>query len=111
MPDMGYTLEVVRFNRPDGKAGEGSPMAKYTHVGYMDAHFRTKKDACSYYARHNPHMRALDAHGGRYSDWDPATELAYIIREEQSVHATVPPFDPADASVRKGNEETSEWLK
>jgi hypothetical protein len=34
-------------------------------------------------------MRALDAHGGRYSDWDPATELAYIIREEQSVHITI----------------------
>ncbi len=111
MPDMGYTLEVVRFNQPDGKAGEGGPIAKYTHVGYMDAHFRRKRDACSYYARHNPHMRALDAYGGRYSDWDPTTHLAYIIREEQSVHATVPPFDPADASVRKGNEKSSEWLK
>lgn len=111
MPNMGYTLEVVRFNHPDGEDGEGLPIAKYTHVGYMDAHFRTKKDACSYYARHNPHMRALDAHGGCYSDWDPATELAYIIREEHHVHATVPPFDPADASVRKGDEQTSEWLK
>lgn len=108
---MGYTLEVVRFNRHHGKAGEGGPIAKYTHVGYMDARFRTKKDASSYYARHNPHMRALDARGGRYSDWDPSTELAYIIREDQSVHATVPPFDPADASYREGNSAISAWLK
>lgn len=66
MPDMGCTLEAVRFNRPEGNAGEG-PKAKYTHVGCMDARHRTKKGACS--------------------DWDPNTHPAYIIREEQSVHA------------------------
>jgi len=111
MPNMGYTLEVVRVNRPDGKAGEGGPIAKYAHVGYMDVHFRTKRDACSYYARHNPHMRALSECGGRYSDLDPSTKMAYIIREEQSVHATVPPFDPADAPYREGNVKSSAWLK
>jgi hypothetical protein len=108
MPIISYTLEVVRFNLATDKNDRA---AMYTHVGYMDAHFRTTRDACSYYARHNPHMRALDAHGGQCSDWDPATKLAYIIREEQSVHATVPPFDPADMSYREGNSIISAWLK
>jgi hypothetical protein len=90
------------MNRPEDKNG---PVAKYTHVGYMDAHFRAKKDACSYYARPRRTRRPPTRTGTR------ATELAYIIREEQNVHAAVPPFDDADASVRKGNEQTSQWLK
>jgi hypothetical protein len=28
----------------------------------MQAMFRSKEDACSYYDRHNPHMRGLNAH-------------------------------------------------
>ena len=46
---------------------------KLEHVGYMRAHFRTKKDAASYYHRHNPRMRGLNAHNTWKSDWDPTT--------------------------------------
>jgi len=50
------------------------------HVGYLRAVFRRKEDACSYYDKHNPHMRPLNAHKTFISDWDPDTRLLYIVR-------------------------------
>jgi hypothetical protein len=46
-----YVLEVCKFDDDDNY-----------HVGYMQAKFKSKDDACSYYNRHNPHMRELNAH-------------------------------------------------
>ena len=48
----------------------------------MKAKFKTKEDACSYYDRHNPHMRGFNVHGTFKSDCDPKTELFYIVRED-----------------------------
>ena len=49
---MPFVLEVVRFIRDrDEWMAKGG---KEEHVGYMRAHFRKKKDAASYYDRHNP---------------------------------------------------------
>jgi len=73
---MGYVLEVVKFITKMRKT-------KMWHVGYMDARFKTKKDACSYYDRHNTHMRSLNAFNTWTSDWDPNTHLLYIVRHER----------------------------
>ena len=91
---MPFVLEVVRFiqDRDEWMAKDG----KLEHVGYMRAHFRTKKDAASYYHRHNPHMRGLNAHNTWKSDWDPTTSLKYIVRKDHGLNQTIPPFDPPD---------------
>ena len=52
---------------------------KIKHIGYMKGKFKTKKDAVSYYDKHNPHMRSLNAHNTYKSDWDPKTKLLYIV--------------------------------
>lgn len=83
---MGVVLEVVEF------IGAGT----FVHVGYMNAKFQTRKDAASYYDRHNPHMRSLNAYDTWASDWDPVTRLKYIVREDCNVQQTIAPFDPAD---------------
>ena len=90
----GYVLEVVRFitDSEEWKAKGG----KFEHVGYMRAMFRTKEDAASYYDRHNPHMRGLNAHGNWRSDWDPNSHLMYIVREDYDLNDDLPPFDPRD---------------
>jgi len=61
---MPYTLEVQKYillEEPDCK---GSTMPDITglfeHVGYMDAMFKTKRAACEYYNKNNPHMRCLN---------------------------------------------------
>jgi hypothetical protein len=99
-----YVFEVVRvIHDKDGPNGWIQKRGKHEHVGYMDARFKTLKDACSYYNKHNPHMRPLDAmgkvHGCYRSDWDAATNLCYITRADVGVNCTIPPFDLADASV------------
>lgn len=103
MHTTAYVLEVVRvIHNKDGPDGWVERKGTHEHVGYMDARFKTLKDACSYYNRHNPHMRPLEALGkvqGCYrSDWDPNTNLCYITRADVGVNCTIPPFDPADAS-------------
>ena len=88
-----YILEVVRFiTEKDGPDGWYAKGGKEEHVGYMNARFRTKKDACSYYDRHNPHMRALNSGNTYISDWDPITHLRYIVREDYHILATIVPF-------------------
>ena len=89
---MPFVLEVVRFVRD---RDEWMPKGgKEEHVGYMRAHFRKKKDAASYYDRHTPHMRGLNAHNTWASDWDPITSLMYIVRQDYGLIKTIPPLDP-----------------
>ncbi len=83
-----YVLEVCKFGDNDNH-----------HVGYMQAMFRSKEDACSYYDRHNPHMRGLNAHGTFKSDWDPKTELFYIVREDYGLIDNIPPFSKDDLPI------------
>ena len=110
---MPFVLEVVRFiqDRDEWMAKGG----KQEHVGYMRAHFRTKKDAASYYDRHNPHMRGLNAHNTWASDWDPNTSLMYIVREDKHLNHTISPFDPEDEPViertESGVTESIRWLR
>jgi len=92
-----YVLEVVRFitekDGPDGWINKGG---KQEHIGYMKVKFRTKKDACSYYDKHNPHMRKLNAHNTFESDWDPVTHLMYIVRKDYMLNDNIPPFSEED---------------
>lgn len=115
-----YVLEVLRMiSQKDGPDGWIEKGGKYEHVGYMDARFKTLKDACSYYNKHNPHMRPLEALGkwrGCYkSDWDPNTHLCYITRVHFGANCTIPPFDQADASIIIRTDHSvninSKWLK
>jgi len=43
----------------------------------MKGYFKTNNDAVSYYDRHNPHMRSLNARGTYRSDWDLDTFALY----------------------------------
>ena len=105
-----FVLEVVRFIRDrDECVTKGRKME---HVGYMRAHFRTKEDAASYYDRHNPHMRGLNAHNTWVSDWDSTTALMYIVRQDHRLNQTIPPFGPEDDSehTESGVDTENYWL-
>ena len=97
-----YVLEVSRFiiekDGPDGWMSKGD---KFEHVGYMKAKFRTKKDACSYYDRHNRHMRNLNAFKTFQSDWDPNTKLLYIVRKDYGLVDTIDPFSKDDLPMKR----------
>jgi hypothetical protein len=77
-----YVLEVLKFGRPYN-----------THVGYMDKLFKTKQEAINYYNLHNSHMRRLNAFGASRSDWDPNTQLLYVVRESYFEQPTIPAWD------------------
>ena len=96
MSNKCYVLEVVRFiTEKDGNALE----YKQQHVGYMKAKFRTKKDACSYYDRHNAHMRSLNTFGTYESDWDPNTKLKYIVRRDYLLMDSIDTFSSTDLPI------------
>jgi hypothetical protein len=85
--DKSYVLEVVRFvPKSDGENFNAE------HIGYMNIKFNTKKDACDYYDRCNPHLRPLNAYRDYKSEWDPKTELLYIVRRYYGLFASIPPF-------------------
>jgi hypothetical protein len=95
-----YVLEVVRFiTEKDGEDGWLGKSGKREHIGYMNGRFKTKNDACSYYNRHNPHMRQLNAHNTYRSDWDPNTKLLYIVRKDHLIIGDVPPFNLEDLPI------------
>ena len=112
-----YVLEVVRFlTEADGENGWRARGGKFEHVGYMKAKFKTKKDAVSYYDRHNPHMRSLNAHGTYCSDWDPKTTLLYVVREDCHINDSIEPFSAKDSPVCTvdtggSTEYTYNWLR
>lgn len=108
MSSTTYTLEVLEFQSPEDASEYTS---KYKHVGFMDARFRTKANAASYYDRHNPHMRPLNAHNTWVSDWDPETQRAYVVRVDIDIQSTVPPFDAADAGKVDANSYSASYLK
>ena len=82
-----YVLEVVQFVEKE----DGENM-NFKHVGYMNIKFNTKKEACDYYEKCNPHLRPLNAYGDYKSDWDPKTQLLYIVRRYYGLFSSIPPF-------------------
>ena len=97
MSHKSYVLEVCKYiiekNGEDGWLKKGG---KFEHLGYMKTKFKTKQDACSYYNRHNPHMRGLNVNNTYISDWDPNTHLLYIVRKDNSIIDTINPFSEND---------------
>ena len=111
-----WVLEVIEFiTEMDGENGWRALGGKYRPIGYMRARFKTKKDACTYYDRHNPHMRPLNAHKTFKSDWDPKTRRLYVVRKDYHCIATVPPFskcdEPAVSATERGVNSVYNWLK
>jgi len=104
-----YVLEVLQFmTEREGDGGWLAQGGKIKHMGYMKGKFKTKKDAVSYYDRHNPHMRSLNAHGSYKSDWDPKTKLLYIVRDDYLINGTINCFYSYD-NTEMGN--GFKWLK
>lgn len=98
-----YVLEVLEFiTEKEGDNGWLAQGGKIKHIGYMKGKFKTKKDAVSYYNRHNQHMRCLNAHNNYISDWDPNTKLLYIVRDDYLINATIDCFSIDD---------NNKWLK
>ena len=89
---MPYVLEVQKFVI-DGHKLHPEWNGKSEHVGYMNKIFKTKKEACNYYDKFNPHLRSLNAHNTWRSDWDPETKLMYIVRELYSEYLKIPSFE------------------
>jgi len=89
---MPYILEVQKFNC-NGHSEHPEWNGKSEHIGYMNKVFITKHEACDYYDQYNKHMRSLNAHNNCRSDWDPTTELMYIVREHFYEYLKIPPFE------------------
>ena len=100
-----YVLEVCEFiTEREGDNGWLNIGGKIKHIGYMKGKFKTKKDAVSYYDRHNPHMRSLNAHNTYISDWDPNNKLLYIVRDDYLIHMTIDCFSVEDnTEIKDGN--------
>ena len=86
-----YILEVQRMYI-DGHILHPEWNGKSEHIGYMNKIFKTKQKACDYYDSFNPHLRSLNAHKNWCSDWDPTTDLMYIVREHFYEYLKIPPF-------------------
>ena len=80
-----YILEVQKFDK------RGSE-----HIGYMNKIFTSRKKACEYYKKHNPHMRDISAEAHWHSDWDPITKLLYVVREASSELMEIPEFEDSE---------------
>lgn len=103
-----YVLEVCEFiTEKEGDNGWLALETKIKHIGYMKGKFKTKKDAVSYYDKHNPHMRSLNVDNYR-SDWDPDTKLLYIVRDDYLINMTIDCFSIEDNTE---NNEKFKWLK
>jgi hypothetical protein len=90
-----YVLEVIKIIIES----DGKKESKLEHIGYMKAKFKTKADACSYYDRNNPHLRKINIFGTFESDWDPITNLLYIVRDDYGLVDNIPTFSLNDMPV------------
>jgi len=107
-----YVLEVCEFIiEKEGDNGWSAKGGKIKHIGYMKGKFKTKKDAISYYDRHNRHMRSLNAHNTFMSDWDPVTKLLYIVRDDYLINMMVDCFSVEDNTEIKEGLTKFKWLK
>lgn len=113
MAKVKYVLEVLEFiDETEGDNGWLEQGGKIKHIGYMKGKFKTKKDAVSYYNRHNPHMRSLKGNDNKYcSDWDPNTKLLYIIRDDYLINAIIDCFSIDDNTEIIDGCAKFKWLK
>jgi hypothetical protein len=102
-----FVLEVVKYH-----INVEDNLPELIHVGYMKGKFKTKKDAVSYYDKHNPHMRSLNGDDNHYcSDWDPETRLLYIVRDDYCITGSIDCFLTDDNTEIKPGFTKFKWLK
>lgn len=89
---MAYVLEVQLYHHHDSRM-DGKLNGMKEHVGYMNKIFKTKQEAVKYYDLHNQHMRSLNAHNTWVSDWDPDTQLIYVVRKYTGEIKKIVPFE------------------
>ena len=107
-----YVFEVLKFiTEKEGENGWLAQGGSIKHIGYMKGKFKTKKDAVSYYDRHNPHMRSLNADKNYRSARDPDTKLFYIIRADYLINATIDCFSIDDNTEIIDGITKFKWLK
>jgi len=107
-----YVLEICEFiTEREGDNGWLAQGGKIKHIGYMKGKFKTKRDAVSYYDRHNPHMRSLNAYENYISDWDPDNKLLYIVRDDYLINTTIDCFSVEDNTEIKEGFTNFKWLK
>ena len=58
----------------------------------MNKSFRTKQEASDYYYIYNQYMRPISSIHNWKSDWDPHTNLLYVIRKYTGEFLKIPPF-------------------
>jgi hypothetical protein len=82
-----YILEVQEFI-PEPLQDKG-----FLHVGYMNRIFTSKIEAIEYYDKYNIHMRSINRYANLCSDWDPNTNLRYIVRRYYGERKTMTSFE------------------
>ena len=78
LQNKNYVFEMVRLYDK-----------RISHVGYLNKVFKTKEEACDFYSKKFPHMRKINITVSNISEFDPETNLAYIIREDHGIDATL----------------------
>ena len=87
---MPYILEVQQFFI-NGHNMHPEWNGKKEHIGYINKIFNTKQEASDYYYMHNQHMRVINSKND-CSDWDPQTNLLYVIRKHTGEFLKILPF-------------------
>ena len=88
---MPYILEVQQIFI-NGHNDHPEWNGKKEHIGYINKIFKTKHEASEYYYEHNQHMRVINSENNWCSDWDPRTNLLYVIRKYTGEFLKVSPF-------------------
>lgn len=88
---MPYILEVQQFYT-DGHRTHPEWNGKKEHIGYLNKIFKTKQEASDYYKIHNQHLRSISSQHNWSSDWDPETNLLYVIRKYTGEFLKISPF-------------------
>lgn len=88
---MPYILEVQQFFI-NGRTTHPEWNGKKEHIGYINKIFNTKQEASDYYYIHNRHMRVINSESDWCSDWDPETNLLYVIRKYTGEFLKILPF-------------------
>jgi len=88
---MPYILEVQQFFI-NGHNTHPEWNGKKEHIGYINKIFNTKQEASDYYYMYNQHMRVINSENNWCSDWDPQTNLLYVIRKHTGEFLKISPF-------------------
>ena len=86
-----FILEAQKFYS-DGHIKHPEWKGKFDHIGYVKKVFKSMNEAAEYYDIHHPKMRKLNSFGTWRSDWDPQTDLRYVVREYSGEYLKIEEF-------------------